>query len=126
MSFPDSVASIVGVFVEIDGSPGIPHGSKVKIRLRHSDGWSVDVLPAWTKYAVANSSTRGVLYDAVHWDPPPCEQYSMWVHIILTDAINFLRFHSIHNGVSFAFAWFCLFEMLPSISEGFASHMLDC
>lgn len=61
----------------MDGTPGISHQSKVKIRLKHSEGWSVDVLPAWIRFAVANTSEKGVKYDALHWDPPREERHEM-------------------------------------------------
>ena len=53
-----------------DGSPGIAHGSRVKIQLQRGDGWRVDRIPAWIKYATVEAGRLGALYDGVYWDPP--------------------------------------------------------
>lgn len=59
-----------------DGTPAIPHRSRVKIRLRHPGGWWVDRLPAWIKWATVEPGVMGAKYDGVHWDPPPAERYT--------------------------------------------------
>ena len=52
----------------------IPHGSRVKIKMRKSDqGW-VDRIPAWITYATQEPQL-GAHYDGVYWDPPAGEKY---------------------------------------------------
>lgn len=36
----------------------IPHGSKLKIRLRHPGGWWVDRIPAWARWATGEAGGR--------------------------------------------------------------------
>jgi 1,4-alpha-glucan branching enzyme len=57
-----------------DGAPAIPHGSRVKVRLQHWDSWTMDRVPAWTRYAVMEQR-QGATFDGVHWDPPASEQH---------------------------------------------------
>lgn len=52
------------------GVSAIPHMSKFKIRLKHQHGRWVDVLPAWTTYAIQNTNRMDGLFDAVFWNPP--------------------------------------------------------
>jgi len=52
------------------GKPAIPHGSRVKIRLQHPDGWWADRLPAWIKWATVEPGKMGAKYDGIYWDPP--------------------------------------------------------
>ena len=61
--------------------PGtVPHGARLRLRLRHPAGWTVDVVPAWTRRAVPEAGGgMGARYEGVHWDPPP-EQRHAWVH----------------------------------------------
>jgi 1,4-alpha-glucan branching enzyme len=66
-----------------DGSPAVPHDSKVKIRLKHWDGWTIDLVPAWTKFAVMPGG-MGSTFDGVHWDPPASERHQ-WCD---TDLLN--------------------------------------
>lgn len=40
---------------------GIPHGSRLKIRLRHPGGWWVDRIPAWIKWATGECFLVDVL-----------------------------------------------------------------
>ncbi len=39
---------------DVDGKPGIPHGSRVKIRLQHPGGWWLDRIPAWITWATVD------------------------------------------------------------------------
>eukprot|EP00887_Chlorella_sp_A99_P001269 scaffold14.g1269.t1 len=61
------------------GEPAIPHGSRVKIRLRHPGGWWVDRIPAWIKWATVPQGQMGAKYDGIHWDPPAAAAYA-WRH----------------------------------------------
>ena len=58
-----------------DGSPGIPHGSRVKIHLETQDGSRVDKIPAWIKFAV--QAPGNIPFDGIYYDPPKEEQYEM-------------------------------------------------
>ena len=58
-----------------DGSPGIPHGSRVKIHLETQDGSWVDKIPAWIKFAV--QAPGNIPFDGIYYDPPKEEQYEM-------------------------------------------------
>lgn len=57
-----------------DGSAAIPHNSRVKLRLQHWDGWTIDLVPAWMAYCVMPDK-MGSTFDGVHWDPPPAEKH---------------------------------------------------
>lgn len=52
----------------------IPHGSKVKFRMKKGDGTWVDRIPAWIKYAVVDPTVFAAYYDGVYWDPPASEK----------------------------------------------------
>ena len=43
----------------------IPHNSRLKVRLRHPDGWWVDRIPAWARRATGACSA-GLLADLMH------------------------------------------------------------
>ncbi|GAX82082.1 hypothetical protein CEUSTIGMA_g9510.t1 [Chlamydomonas eustigma] len=58
-----------------DGSPAIPHGSRLKVRLQHPNGGWVDRLPAYTTWATIPPDVMGAKYNAIHWDPPSGEKY---------------------------------------------------
>ncbi|KEH36310.1 starch branching enzyme I [Medicago truncatula] len=60
---------------DADGNPVIPHNSRVKFRFKHSDGFWVDRIPAWIKYATVDPSRFAAPYDGVYWDPPLSERY---------------------------------------------------
>ncbi|OZJ02711.1 1,4-alpha-glucan-branching enzyme [Bifiguratus adelaidae] len=52
-----------------DGSPGIPHGSKVKISMLTPQNERIDRLPAWIRYVTQDLSVSPA-YDAIFWNPP--------------------------------------------------------
>eukprot|EP00879_Flechtneria_rotunda_P011602 GHRR01012119.1.p1 GENE.GHRR01012119.1~~GHRR01012119.1.p1 ORF type:complete len:733 (+),score=193.09 GHRR01012119.1:150-2348(+) len=60
-----------------DGSPAIPHNSRVKIRLQSFHDWWVDRVPAWIKYATVPEGEMGAKYNGVYWDPPRGERH-LW------------------------------------------------
>ncbi|KAG0581581.1 hypothetical protein KC19_4G262800 [Ceratodon purpureus] len=57
------------------GKSVIPHGSKVKFRMKKDDGTWVDRIPAWIKYAVVDPTVFAAYYDGVYWDPPSADKY---------------------------------------------------
>lgn len=81
------------------GIPAIPHGSRVKVRLHHKDGWTVDRLPAWIRYATADPTVMGATYDGIHWDPPPSERYTL-KHPRPRKLSSSLRIYEAHVGMS--------------------------
>lgn len=58
-----------------NGQPAIPHGSRVKFRMKTADGIWVDRIPAWIRYATVDPNSFGAAYDGVYWDPPPSKRY---------------------------------------------------
>eukprot|EP00850_Spirogloea_muscicola_P025155 SM002328S08027 [mRNA] locus=s2328:533:1755:- [translate_table: standard] len=56
----------------VDGSPAIPHGSRVKIHMDTPMGWK-DAIPAWIKIAI--QAPGEIPYNGIYYDPPPEEQY---------------------------------------------------
>ena len=79
-----------------DGSPGIPHGSRVKIHLETQDGSWVDKIPAWIKFAV--QAPGNIPFDGIYYDPPKEEQYEMkWAR---PEAPEELRIYEAHVGMS--------------------------
>jgi hypothetical protein len=58
-----------------DGSPAIPHNSRVKIRLQSWHDWWCDRVPAWIKYATVPEGEMGAKYNGVYWDPPRGERH---------------------------------------------------
>ena len=58
-----------------DGAPAVPHGSRVKVRLQHPGGFSVDRIPAWIRWATQEAQ-MGAHYNGVHWAPPADERYT--------------------------------------------------
>ncbi|KAL7170397.1 hypothetical protein ACSBR2_035296 [Camellia fascicularis] len=56
----------------VDGSPPIPHGSKVKIRMDTPSGIK-DSIPAWIKFSVQASGE--IPYNGIYYDPPEEEKY---------------------------------------------------
>jgi hypothetical protein len=57
-----------------DGTGAIPHGSHVKVRLKHWDGWTIDLVPAWIKCTNMPEGMNAT-FDGVHWDPPASEKH---------------------------------------------------
>ncbi|CAL5027661.1 unnamed protein product [Urochloa decumbens] len=55
-----------------DGSPAIPHGSRVKIRMDTPSGVK-DSIPAWIKFAV--QAPGEIPYNGIYYDPPEEEKY---------------------------------------------------
>ncbi|XP_052175529.1 1,4-alpha-glucan-branching enzyme 1, chloroplastic/amyloplastic-like isoform X2 [Diospyros lotus] len=55
-----------------DGSPPIPHGSRVKIRMNTPSGIK-DSIPAWIKFSV--QAPGEIPYNGIYYDPPEEEQY---------------------------------------------------
>ncbi|CAM6098956.1 unnamed protein product [Calypogeia fissa] len=60
---------------DVDGKPAIDHGSKVKIRLRKSNGSWADCIPAWIKWATVDPNQFSAAYDGIYWEPPASERY---------------------------------------------------
>ena len=48
--------------------------SLVKVRIKHWEGWTIDLVPAWIGYAVMPPG-MGATFNGVHWDPPAREKY---------------------------------------------------
>ncbi|ONH96238.1 hypothetical protein PRUPE_7G115400 [Prunus persica] len=55
-----------------DGSPPIPHGSRVKIRMDTPSGIK-DSIPAWIKFSV--QAPGEIPYNGIYYDPPEEENY---------------------------------------------------
>ncbi|KAG4204845.1 hypothetical protein ERO13_A04G065400v2 [Gossypium hirsutum] len=55
-----------------DGSPAIPHGSRVKIRMETRSGVK-DSIPAWIKFSV--QAPGEIPYSGIYYDPPEEEKY---------------------------------------------------
>uniref|UniRef100_A0A453C1Z7 1,4-alpha-glucan branching enzyme n=1 Tax=Aegilops tauschii subsp. strangulata TaxID=200361 RepID=A0A453C1Z7_AEGTS len=55
-----------------DGSPPIPHGSRVKVRMDTPSGIK-DSIPAWIKYSV--QTPGDIPYNGIYYDPPEEEKY---------------------------------------------------
>ncbi|KAH6825381.1 starch branching enzyme 2.1 [Perilla frutescens var. hirtella] len=55
-----------------DGSPAIPHGSRVKIRMDTPSGIK-DSIPAWIKFSV--QAPEEIPYNGIYYDPPEEEKY---------------------------------------------------
>ncbi|KXZ47568.1 hypothetical protein GPECTOR_34g727 [Gonium pectorale] len=51
-----------------DGTPAIPHRSKVKCRLESDGGQWVDKIPAWIKWAT--QEWNEILFNGVYYEPP--------------------------------------------------------
>ncbi|KAH1078609.1 hypothetical protein GLYMA_19G192800v4 [Glycine max] len=56
----------------VDGSPPIPHGSRVKIRMDTPSGIK-DSIPAWIKFSV--QAPGEIPYSGIYYDPPEEEKY---------------------------------------------------
>nr|ANC33494.1 SBE [Colocasia esculenta] len=55
-----------------DGSPAIPHGSRVKIHMETPSGIK-DSIPAWIKFSV--QAPGEIPYNGIYYDPPEEEKY---------------------------------------------------
>ncbi|KAF5747820.1 Starch branching enzyme 2.1 isoform 1 [Tripterygium wilfordii] len=55
-----------------DGSPAIPHGSRVKIRMDTPSGIK-DSIPAWIQFSV--QAPGEIPYNGIYYDPPEKEKY---------------------------------------------------
>ncbi|KAJ0087820.1 hypothetical protein Patl1_32398 [Pistacia atlantica] len=55
-----------------DGSPSIPHGSRVKIRMETPSGIK-DSIPAWINFSV--QAPGEIPYNGIYYDPPAEEKY---------------------------------------------------
>ncbi|XP_062117534.1 1,4-alpha-glucan-branching enzyme 2-2, chloroplastic/amyloplastic-like [Humulus lupulus] len=55
-----------------DGSPAIPHGSRVKIRMDTPSGIK-DSISAWTRFSV--QAPGEIPYNGIYYDPPEKEKY---------------------------------------------------
>ncbi|XP_063060879.1 1,4-alpha-glucan-branching enzyme isoform X2 [Engraulis encrasicolus] len=51
-----------------DGSPVVPHGTKLKVVVHTKDGERLYRISPWAKYVT--QAEKEVIYDWVHWDPP--------------------------------------------------------
>ncbi|KAI7843063.1 hypothetical protein COHA_003235 [Chlorella ohadii] len=76
----------------------IPHGSKIKIKMRHPGGWWVDRIPAWARWATVPAGKMGAKYDGIHWDPPASERH-VWKHK-RPGRPDSLRIYEAHVGMS--------------------------
>ncbi|XP_077235855.1 1,4-alpha-glucan-branching enzyme 1, chloroplastic/amyloplastic isoform X2 [Tasmannia lanceolata] len=56
----------------VDGSPAIPHGSRVKIHMDTPSGFK-DSIPAWIKFSV--QAPGEIPYNGIYYDPPEEEKY---------------------------------------------------
>ena len=56
-----------------DGSPAIPHGSRVKVHLQGPGGDWFDRIPAWIKFAV--QAPGEIPFNGVYYDPPAEERH---------------------------------------------------
>ena len=79
-----------------DGSPAIPHGSRVKIHLQIPNGEPVDKIPAWIRYAVQQPGE--IPFNGIYYDPPVEEQYEFKYE--RPDAPTELRIYEAHVGMS--------------------------
>ena len=58
-----------------DGSPAIPHGTRVKIHLELEGQEPVDKIPAWIKFAV--QAPDEIPFNGIYYDPPPRSSTSL-------------------------------------------------
>ncbi|CAL9183351.1 unnamed protein product [Musa hybrid cultivar] len=78
-----------------DGSPPIPHGSRLKIRMDTPSGIK-DSIPAWIKYSV--QAPGEIPYNGIYYDPPEEEKY-VFQHP-QPKAPKSLRIYESHVGMS--------------------------
>uniref|UniRef100_A0A7S3UCH1 1,4-alpha-glucan branching enzyme n=1 Tax=Picocystis salinarum TaxID=88271 RepID=A0A7S3UCH1_9CHLO len=79
-----------------DGTPAIPHMSKVKLRLRLPGGGVIDRIPSWIKYAV--QEPNAIPFDGVYYDPPEDQKYK-FKHS-KPPRPDALRIYEVHIGMS--------------------------
>ena len=79
-----------------DGTPAIPHGSRVKIHLQTQEGGWIDKIPAWIKMAV--QAPGEIPFNGVYYDPP-AEQRHTWRHQ-RPPMPKALRIYEAHVGMS--------------------------
>ncbi|KAG5055660.1 hypothetical protein JHK85_008170 [Glycine max] len=79
----------------VDGSPPIPHGSRVKIRMDTPSGIK-DSIPAWIKFSV--QAPGEIPYSGIYYDPPEEEKY-VFKHP-LPKRPKSLRIYESHIGMS--------------------------
>lgn len=79
----------------VDGSPAIPHGSRVKIHMDTPSGYK-DCIPAWIKFAV--QAPGEIPYNGIYYDPPPEEIYEFKHPRPMKPAS--LRIYEAHVGMS--------------------------
>ncbi|KAJ3590995.1 hypothetical protein NHX12_008943 [Muraenolepis orangiensis] len=53
---------------KVDGSPGVEHGTKLKVVVHTEDGGLLYRISPWAKYVTREE--KSTVYDWVHWDPP--------------------------------------------------------
>ncbi|XP_042419840.1 1,4-alpha-glucan-branching enzyme 2-2, chloroplastic/amyloplastic-like isoform X1 [Zingiber officinale] len=78
-----------------DGSPPIPHASRVKIRMDTPSGIK-DSIPAWIKFSV--QAPNEIPYNGIYYDPPDEEKY-VFEHP-QPNAPKSLRIYESHVGMS--------------------------
>ncbi|KAL3754115.1 hypothetical protein ACJRO7_001375 [Eucalyptus globulus] len=78
-----------------DGSPAIPHGSRVKIRMDTPSGLK-DSIPAWIKFSV--QAPGEIPYNGIYYDPPDEMKY-VFKHS-RPKRPNSLRIYETHVGMS--------------------------
>ncbi|CAI5986580.1 unnamed protein product [Closterium sp. NIES-65] len=78
-----------------DGTPAIPHGSRVKIHMDTPSGWK-DAIPAWIKFAV--QAPGEIPYNGIYYDPPPQERH-VWKNA-RPKRPRALRIYEAHVGMS--------------------------
>ncbi|WOL11903.1 1,4-alpha-glucan-branching enzyme 2-2, chloroplastic/amyloplastic-like [Canna indica] len=79
----------------VDGSPPIPHGSRVKIRMDTPSGVK-DSIPAWIKFSV--QAPGEIPYNGIYYDPPE-EDKHVFQHP-QPKAPKSLRIYECHVGMS--------------------------
>lgn len=79
-----------------DGTPAIPHGSRVKIRMQTASGGSIDKIPAWIRMAV--QAPGEIPFNGVYYNPPAAEQH-VFVHP-RPPMPKSLRIYEAHVGMS--------------------------
>ncbi|XP_056466533.1 1,4-alpha-glucan-branching enzyme [Gadus chalcogrammus] len=77
-----------------DGSPGLEHGSKLKVVVHTENGERLYRISPWAKYVTQQENAP--VYDWVHWDPP--EPYTP-VHK-RPDKPRSLRIYECHVGIA--------------------------
>lgn len=78
-----------------DGTPAIPHGSRVKIHMKTDQG-EVDRIPAWIK--MATQAPNAIPFDGIYYDPPEEERH-VFQHSRPKRPKN-LRIYEAHVGMS--------------------------